>query len=82
MCNLIIKVSPIKVNEKSKPITKGSEISEQIMPMLWKQWEPGHGGIGDAQCFPLPGPVQPLPFLIEEEVAGGSRIFFDICSFH
>lgn len=34
MYNLIIKVNSIKINEKSKLITKGLEISAQIIPML------------------------------------------------
>lgn len=32
MCNLIIKVNSIKINEKSKLITKGFEISGQVIP--------------------------------------------------
>lgn len=34
MCNLIIKVNSIKINEKSKLVTKGFEISGQVIPKV------------------------------------------------
>lgn len=37
MCNLIIKVGPVKVNEKSKPIAESFGISGQRISKLWEQ---------------------------------------------
>ena len=34
MCNLIFKVNSIKINEKSKLITKGFDISGQVIPKI------------------------------------------------